>query len=71
MCAGVLGVIKDDEDMSAAVFGSKSEVLTAASYVVPDVNPNFLSLVRAGAGVLLPTGVQGGGGRNRVGSLWP
>jgi len=71
MCAGLLGIINDDEDMSDAVFGSKSEVLTAASYIVPDANPNFLSLVRAGAGVLLPTGVQGGEGRNRVGSLWP
>jgi len=51
----VLGVINGDEYMSAAVFGSKSEVLTAATYNVPEANPNFLSLVRAGAGVLLPT----------------
>ena len=60
MCAGVLGVINGDEDMSAAVFGSKSEVLTAATYNVPEANPNFLSLVRAGAGVLLPTWGAGG-----------
>jgi len=50
VCAGVLGVVLEDDNVPTAVSSSTLQVLTAASSTAADSNRSFLSLVRAGEG---------------------
>lgn len=47
VCTGVLGVVREDLTVPAAVFSCTLQVPTDASSSAADVNRSFLSIVRA------------------------
>ena len=47
VCAGVLGVVREDDNVLAAVSSCTLEMRTAASSTAADTNRSILSIVRA------------------------